>query len=54
MNVPPTIGMVVSCGKATLAELSTTLGLEDLRDLLEIIAVDAHNARIIAKRRERK
>lgn len=38
--------MVVSHGKATLYELSTVYGLEDLQDLLEIILVDAHNQRV--------
>lgn len=49
VNVPPLIGMVISCGKATLAELNTVLGLEDLHDLVEIIRVDAHNAHIAQK-----
>jgi hypothetical protein len=37
---------------ATLAELETIYGLEDLYDMLEIIATDAHNRRIAMKRRE--
>lgn len=49
MNVPPTIGMVVSSGKATLAELSSVYGLEDLYDLIEIISIDSHNQRIMNK-----
>lgn len=44
------IARVVAAGKATLAELATILTLEDLHDLLEIIAVENHNARIDAKR----
>lgn len=47
MNVPPSIGMVVSSRKATYAELSTVIGLEGLCDLIEIISVDAHNQRIV-------
>lgn len=35
--------MAVSSGKATLAELSTVLGVEDLYDLIEIITVDYFN-----------
>jgi hypothetical protein len=34
---------------ATLAELSTVLGLEDLHDLLEVWSVDDHNRRIADK-----
>ena len=49
MNVPPTVGTAVSTGKATMAELSTVLGLEDLHDILEIVHVDGHNARVARK-----
>lgn len=52
VNVPPTIGMAVSSGKATMAELATVLTVEDLHDILEIIAVDAHNQRVLANRRK--
>jgi hypothetical protein len=48
VNVPPTIGMVVSTGKATMAELSTVLSVEDLWDLMEIILVDNHNRELFA------
>ena len=41
---------MISSGKATLVELSTVLGIEDLYDLLEIIAVDAHNIREARKK----
>lgn len=34
---------------ATLADLDSMLGLEDLYDLLEILAVDAHNQRLAMK-----
>lgn len=50
MNIPPRIGMVVSSGLATLAELQTVYGIRDLYDLIEVINVDAHNQRVIAKR----
>ena len=30
-----------------MTELTSTLGLEDLYDLLEILAVDAHNDRVL-------
>jgi hypothetical protein len=52
VNVPPRIGMVVSHSQdkaAAMAALSTTLGLEDLYDLIEIILIDRHNDRILAK-----
>lgn len=52
MNVPPRIGMVVSAKLATMAELNTVLSLEDLADLVEIMTIDAHNQRILAKRAE--
>jgi hypothetical protein len=47
--VPGAIGTVVSKGLATLHELDTVYGTQDLYDMLEIIAVDAHNERIIRK-----
>lgn len=46
------IGLVISAGKATMTELSTTAGLEDLHDLVEMVLVDAHNARVDEKRRK--
>jgi hypothetical protein len=48
--VPRTIATVVSAGKATLHELDTVYGLQDLYMLLEIIAVDAHNRKVMAER----
>lgn len=50
-NVPPLIGMAVSTGKATMAELATVLSVEDLHNIIEIVRVDAHNRRIIEKRK---
>lgn len=47
------IGMAISMGVATLGELSTVLGVEDLHDLLEVARVDAHNERVINKIREK-
>lgn len=43
--MPRSIGAVLSARMATLTELSTTLGVEDVYDLLEVIAIDAHNQR---------
>ena len=52
VNVPQTIGVVVSSKMATLHELDTVLGLRDLHDLLEIQSIDAHNTRIASQARE--
>jgi hypothetical protein len=46
-NVPKNIGTVVSSRLATLHELQTSLGVRDLYDLLEILAVDICNDRRI-------
>ena len=35
-----------------LTHLSSELGLEDLHDLLEVMRVDAHNAKILDKARK--
>jgi hypothetical protein len=40
------IGIVVSKGMATLEQLDTVYGSEDLADMLEILVVDNYNARI--------
>lgn len=45
--MPRLIGVVVSSKLATLSELHTTLGAEDLHDMLEILAIDAHNERVM-------
>lgn len=44
------IATIVSSGKATLHELDTVYGAEDLYDLLEVILIDAHNQRLMHKR----
>lgn len=54
VNVPATVGAAVSHDKSLMGPLSSTIGLEGLYDILEVIAVDAHNARIIAKRNKDK
>jgi hypothetical protein len=48
VNVPRAVALVVSARLATLTELGSTLGAEDVYDLLEIMAVDAHNERVTA------
>lgn len=47
--MPGVIGAVISSGKATMRDLDEHLSVEDVYDLLEIAAVDAHNARILRK-----
>jgi hypothetical protein len=53
-NLSPKIGAVLSRDLRLIEPLSTTLGLEDLEDMLEVIKIDAHNARVIAKERKPK
>jgi hypothetical protein len=48
VNVPPSIGAVLSSGKTTYTELRR-LNLEALYDLLEVVAVDAHNTRLMRR-----
>lgn len=45
-NVPMYIAYIISSKQATLHELSTVYGVEDMYNLIEIISVDAHNARV--------
>lgn len=45
-NLPGSIGAVISARLATLVELDTVLGAEDLYLLLEVLAVDNHNTRV--------
>ena len=41
------VGMVVSSKHATLHELQTVYGVQDLYNLAELIAVDAYNSRAV-------
>ena len=50
MNVPSTIGAVISSGRASLVELDTVLSVEDVYVLLEITAVDSYNRQLANKR----
>ena len=43
--MPKAIAVVVSSRLATLHELDTVYGLEDLYDLIEVLSVDATNRR---------
>ena len=47
---PQTIATVVSSRLATLHELDTVYGVEDLWILLEVNAVDRHNAYIVSQK----
>ncbi len=48
-NVPRTIAAAVASGKATLRDLDEHYSIEDVYDILEVIVVEAHNARVAAK-----
>lgn len=45
--MPRTIATVVSSRMATLHELDTVYGIEDLWAMLEVITVDNHNHRVL-------
>jgi hypothetical protein len=45
--VPSLIASCIATGKATLSELDTIYSIEDLHDMLEMAAVEAHNERVI-------
>jgi hypothetical protein len=46
--------MALSLDKGLLVPLGSTLGLEDLWDVIEVAAVDAWNARMIEEARRRE
>lgn len=43
---------MISSGKATIVELDTVLGIEDVYDILEVLTVDAHNHRVLSKTKD--
>lgn len=45
--------MLVSRDPSLMGPLTTTLGLEDLYDLIEVRLVDAHNDRVLERIRKR-
>lgn len=47
--MPPSCAAVINARLASKLELETVYGLEDLYDLLEVLAVDAHNQRAAMK-----
>ncbi len=48
-NVSRSIAMAISNGMATLHELDTVYGVEDLYDMLEILVVDSYNKSLAYK-----
>ncbi len=50
--MPQTIATVVSARLATLHELDTVYGLEDLWMLIEVNSVDTHNRNVINQPKE--
>ncbi len=46
--------MLISSDKSLIGPLTTTLGLEDLYDLIEVAQVDAHNDAILRRIRKRR
>lgn len=48
--MPPILGAVISRRMATLHELDTVYGLQDVYDLLEIVAVDDFNQSLIRQK----
>jgi len=50
-NIPRNVGVVISRNPALLRDLQTVYGAEDLYNLLEVIAVDAHNRRVLSEPR---
>lgn len=47
--MPGIIGTIVSRNLATLHELDTVYGTQDMHDMLEIVAVDSYNQRVMQK-----
>jgi hypothetical protein len=54
VNVPPSIAAVIAFKPEVYPALCETLGVEHLYDVLEVISVDLHNARIMARKREQQ
>jgi hypothetical protein len=48
--MPPLIGVLISNKMATLKELQTFYGAEDAYNMLELLAVENHNKKIINDR----
>ena len=50
-NVTPRLGMLYSHDKSLIGPLTSTLGIEDMYDLIEVVLIDSHNDRVLAKAR---
>lgn len=48
-NVPRTIAMAINAKVATLHEMQTIYGLEDVYDMLEVVSVNNHNEHVMMK-----
>jgi hypothetical protein len=54
-NVSPRIGFLLSHDKSLAEPLGSTLSIQDMYDLIEVVLIDAHNDRIRDRRnRERE
>lgn len=53
-NLSPIIGAVISSKLATLYEIQTIYGSEDLFDLYEVVLVKLHNENVVYNRRKKK
>ena len=53
-NLSPQIGSVIGNKLATLYEIQTVYGSEDLFDLYEVVLVKLHNENVIYDRKKRK
>lgn len=52
-NLSPIIGAVINSRLATLYELQTVYGTDDLFDLYEVILVKLHNENVIYSKRKK-
>ena len=43
--------MLYSHDKSLIGPLTSTLGIEDMYDLIEVVLIDSHNDRVLAKAR---
>ena len=46
--------MLISRDKSLIGPLTSTLGLEDLYDLIEVMTIDLHNDRMLRLRRDKE
>lgn len=54
VNIPPTIGTLLSHDPLLITPLSSTLSIEEMHDLLEVYRVDSYNRQIIRREQERR